>query len=282
MKQATAFLLLLALLGLLFGCGSSTDAPLLTVHFLDVGQGDAILLRTGEGDILIDAGTEDSEFYLCSRLKELGVKSLLLAVFTHLDEDHIGGADGVLNQFAPREIWLSNMPVWEVGADLSVSRLMEAASKCGAEVTVVKRGDSYAISSLTISVLSPIDDKEQDANRGSIVLKLHCDKTNAIFTGDADTAMEAELIRLFGASQLDCDLYKAGHHGSSTSGSQAFLQAMTPEWTVISCGEGNMYGHPSGLVLSNLEQVGSTVLRTDLLGEIVFVCDGERWTPAEK
>jgi len=158
---------------------------------------------------------------------------------------------------------------------------MEAVEGCGAKVSVVKTGVIRKFRDFTVSVLAPFDASETDANRGSIVLKLHCGDTDAIFTGDADVTVEAELIRRFGAAQLACDLYKVGHHGSNTSASLAFLQAMSPAWAVISCGEGNMYGHPFGSVLKNLESVGAEVLRTDLLGEIVFVCDGTKWSPVE-
>lgn len=269
MRRIVCCILVLTLL-LVSSCAPASDLPLLRIHFFDVGQGDAILLRTPEGDILIDAGTDASEQELCLRLKQLGVLELQLAVFTHPDEDHIGGADGVLSRFPAKEVWLGD---GEATGE-SIERLFKAISKTDTLLHTVRAGEVRRFGELVISVLAPLHDSYKDTNEGSIVLKLHCGDFDAILTGDAGAKQEAELLLRYGVSQLACDLYKVGHHGSNTSSSLDFLQALKPTYAVISCGDANSYGHPFGEVLANLEAVGATVLRTDLQGEIILETDG--------
>ncbi len=243
----------------------------LRVVFLDVGQGDAILIQTPEGNILIDAGPDDSEEALLRKLRDYGVERLRLAVFTHPDDDHIGGADGVLDAFPTEEIWLS---VSE-GEGESLAVLLAAAERQEAFVRRVKLWDGMELGDVSLQVLSPPDHGTYDTNEGSIVIRLTHGSASALFVGDADTAVEQVLLRDLGAGYLSCSLYKVGHHGSSTSTSPEFLNAMRPTWAVISCSAENAYGHPHGEVLDRLEAAGATVLRTDREGDIAFVSDGE-------
>ncbi|MBE6554576.1 MAG: MBL fold metallo-hydrolase [Ruminococcaceae bacterium] len=270
MKRFLCVLLLLALCFTLPACNSKTDNDYL-FYFLDVGQGDSILLRTPKGDILIDAGTEDSESLLCLRLEQLGVRSLRLAVFTHADEDHIGGADGVLSRFPADAVWLSGAPMENEAAE----RLLRAAEACNSEIRPVSAGEVFQCGALVISVLAPFATPSEGGNENSLILRIQHENVTAILTGDADVEAEAEMVVRYGAAQLACDLYKVGHHGSNTSSSLTFLQAMEPAYAVISCGAGNSYGHPTGEVLARLDRVGARVLRTDLCGEILFESNGQ-------
>ena len=265
--------LVLAALLCLLGCSCRTepDAEVL-FYFFDVGQGDCTLIRTKDGDILIDAGTEDAEQLLCLRLEQLGVTELALAVFTHPDEDHIGGADGVLSQFPAREVWLNGGSMESIAGTL----LLQAAERRDSDVAVVMAGRLWSLGDLQLTVLYPDGSLGDGGNEDSIVLRVAFGETVAIFSGDAGAEQEQRMLKRFGEAHLDCDLYKVGHHGSNTSSSKVFLEAMTPEYAVISCGVGNSFGHPTGEVLSRLEAVGADVKRTDLLGEILFACDGEQ------
>ena len=271
MKRLLAFLLLVSLCACIASC--RTKEPFaLEIRFLDVGQGDSALIRTPEGDVLIDAGTEDSQSLLCLRLEQLGVAELALAVFTHPDEDHIGGADGVLSQFPTREVWLNGGSMDSPAGRL----LLDAANSCGALVKEVTAGHSWSLGELCLTVLYPTDTALDGGNENSIVLRVSYGSISAIFSGDAGIKQEQSMIDRFGAAHFDCDLYKVGHHGSNTSSSQEFLDAMTPQYAVICCGADNSFGHPMGEVLSRLEATGAHVMRTDLLGEIAFASDGER------
>ncbi len=273
-RIASGLTVVLLLLSLLCLVSCDRTEPLLRFHFLDVGQGDSVLIRTSEGDILIDAGTEDSEQLLCLRLGQLGVTELELVVFTHLDEDHIGGGDGVLSQFPTKEVWVNGAPM----TGDSAIRLQGAAEQSSTKIHTVRTGEYRHFGEVLISVLAPVEDVSMGGNAGSIVLKVHCGAVSAILTGDAGAEQEERLVSLYGVSQLSCDLYKVGHHGSSTSSSRLFLETLQPTYAVISCGAANSYGHPMGEVLARLEACGATVLRTDLNGEIVFETDGTVFT----
>ncbi|MBQ8416545.1 MAG: MBL fold metallo-hydrolase [Clostridia bacterium] len=259
-----------------FPCEDGADA--LRIHFLDVGQGDAILIRTEEGDVLIDSGTEESQSTLCMRLEEIGVKEIALAIFTHPDGDHIGGADGVLERFFTKTVWLPPSDEENEGLEL----LFRVAQSRGTDVQTVTAGERVIFGETVLWVMSPAVTANVASNDQSIVLRLTHGEAVAMFSGDAGVKVEQWLVKTYSSSQLDCSLYKVGHHGSSTSTSPVFLQAMTPQWAVISCGADNSYGHPHGEVVLRLEAAGATVLRTDLFGEIVFECDGKEFIRIEK
>ncbi|MBR2721987.1 MAG: MBL fold metallo-hydrolase [Clostridia bacterium] len=242
----------------------------LEVYFLDVGQGDSALIRTRDGDILIDAGPESSQEMLCFRLEELGVTSLRLLILTHPDEDHIGGADAVVRQFDPQQVWTNG--VREEDND-SYLALQAALSERGMTETAVSYGSKCLIGEVSLTVLSPYG-AVMDGNEGSLILRIQFGEISMLFSGDAEVEAEEDLCARFGKDMLSCDLYKVGHHGSYTSTSQVFLQMMSPKYAVISSGRGNSYGHPHGEILVRLEEAGCEILRTDELGEIGFYSDG--------
>ena len=245
--------------------------------FLDVGQGDCALIRTAEGDILIDAGPELSQPTLCLRLEELGVKRIRLAIFTHADEDHVGGADGVIERFPTQEIWFNG----DGSESDSARRLMDKVDPSVTTLQSVGAGSSRVIGELVLSVLYPFAADGVSENESSIVTKVHFREIDLLFTGDVGAKEEAALVSRYGATQLDCDLYKVGHHGSNTSSSEVFLDAMKPQFAVICCGADNSYGHPMGEVLARLEAAGATVVRTDRSGELIFESDGVTLTCRE-
>ena len=270
MKRVCILLLSLALLLSLCACRDAEEVPL-RIFFLDVGQGDAMLVRTADGDLLIDAGTEESQETLCLRLEQLGVTELLLAVFTHADGDHMGGADGVLERFPTKEIWVSE----ELTESESARRLASVLETTDTVVTRVRSGMILRVGEVVLSVLYPFAEEDRGGNENSIVLKLHYKNFDAILMGDAGEKQEKQILDTYGASQLACDLYKVGHHGSNTSSSAEFLAAVKPIYAIIGCGAANSYGHPTGEVLERLTATGAEVLRTDLLGELAFETDGE-------
>lgn len=269
MRRTVAILLLLLLCLPLGACRDDTDC--FTVHFFDVGQGDAALIRTPEGDILIDAGTEDSQALLCLRLEQLGVTELKLLILSHLDEDHVGGADGILSRFSVGEVWTN-------GADPqndSARRLIETADRKGVPIRTVCAMSAARVGDAIITVLSPLRVADvEDGNADSLVLTVFFGEVGMLFAGDIDASGEAELLDYYGAGVFTCDVYKVSHHGASDASSDAFVSAISPRYAVISCGAGNSYGHPSGETLARLKK--ARILRTDLLGEIVLETNG-RW-----
>lgn len=254
----------------------------LSIYFLDVGQGDCILIRTKSGDILVDAGPESAQEQLLMKLRRLGVTELELAVFTHSDEDHIGGADGVLREFPAKQIWVGVAP--DASRNESERLLWEAVDLTETIVSEVQAGKLFLLGKLSIFVCAPMEQSggSTDSNEGGVVLKLTYGETSALLMGDVGTETETILLERYGSSHLSSALLKVGHHGSSTSGSEAFLQAVCPTWAVISCAAGNEYGHPHGDALQRLQNVGATILRTDRLGDIVFECDGKTFFPVDE
>lgn len=274
MPRFLRILVLIPLLLSLLSCSDAAPVPCARFYFLDVGQGDALLIRTPEGDVLVDASDEAAQELLCLRLEQIGVRSLRLAVFTHPDEDHIGGGDGVLSRFPTDEIWISPAPMENEAARL----LLETAARCGTTVSVVQAPKISFMGRMTLAVLAPIGNLSGGGNESSLILRVQYGDTTALLMGDADASAEETLITRYGRSQLDCDILKVGHHGSNTSSTPLFLRAAHPTYAVISCGAGNSYGHPTGEVLEKLRDAGAEVLRTDLCGEIVFQTDGTTLT----
>ena len=277
---ATAVVVLIAVIaGLFFGkdaiFGGNTSDPVsggeVQFHFIDVGQGDAALIRTEKGDILIDAGTNSSEDELKAYLDRLGVTDIEYAVFTHPHEDHIGGADMILNTYNVKNVILPDA----TSTSKTFERMMDAieAERCGViEATPDK---TFKVGELTCTILAPISTSYTETNDYSVVIRADYGETSVLFTGDAETHSESEMLERYRfKGLLDCDLLKVGHHGSDTSSSQAFLDAVSPVHAVISVGEGNTYDHPKQEILSRYEAMRITIHRTDKEGSVVFATTG--------
>lgn len=246
----------------------SEDA-LCRIYFLDVGQGDSTLIRTRDGDILIDAGPESAQNTLCLRLEQLGVKEIALAIFTHPDEDHVGGADGVLAQIPVREVWL---PMRDMD-NPSAARMEKAIADSGATRKNVRSGEVLTIGDAIVAALAPFGDATNDSNDSSIVVRVTCGEIGMLFMGDASVKVEQKLMQIYGEARLSAQLYKVGHHGSSTSNTGAFLEIVKPTYAVVCSSIDNSYGHPHGVVVERLQNIGATVLMTATDGEVVLECN---------
>ncbi len=269
-KLVTRRRLVLALVFLLalawFALRSLPDGRL-HVWFLDVGQGDAILIRTPDGrHILVDGGPSPSA--LLDQLGEVlpfWARSLDLVVLTHPDADHAAGlipvfdryrVAGVVDTVSPGE---KNSAAWLAAAGASKARRQEAV-----------RGLRIVAGALVLTVLNPASQNSpiDDGNNGSIVLRLDYGRSSALLTGDAEG--EAEQAMLAAGVPLRADVLKVGHHGSSASTSAQFLAAVQPRLAVISVGAENRFGHPSPELLARLAQGRSAAHRragADRVGE---------------
>ncbi len=249
---------------------------LLTVRFLDVGQGDAILLQTREGvSMLIDAGPPRNSA-LSNELKRLGIEHLDLLVLTHADADHIGGAADLLNEYQPGKILVGgSLADTEVWHDLSA-----AVDFRDIPVSEVRRGVRFDLApDVHVEVLHPADEFLQngaDRNDASVVMRVEAGEVAFLFTGDAEFDAEADLLRQVDSNQLLATVLKAGHHGSSSSSAMPFIAAVRPRVAVISCGRGNRYGHPHPDVLARFAELGTEVWRTDRQGTVTISTDGQR------
>lgn len=271
--KAIAVLILIAAAAIWYAAASGREKAArdgAEFHFIYVGQGDATLIRMPEGDVLVDAGPNSAEKTLESYLHAAGVESLCLFFVTHPDEDHIGGADMIVREFAAGRIYTPDPASRESDA----RALRAEAARCGTEPRKTAAGDVYFVGGLRIDVLAPIEPFFGDANADSLVLLLTYGETRVLLTGDAEERSEERILDYYGDSLSRCDILKAGHHGSSTSSSERWLESVRPAIAVISCGKNNPYGHPHAEILSRLSALGITVYRTDRQGDIVFVSDG--------
>ncbi len=280
----------ICLLGILYGTGllefgggdlinRPTTLPdgTIEVHFIDVGQGDSILIKTESGNMLVDAGPNSAEDSLDSYLKAQGVTSFTYAVFTHMDEDHIGGGDMIENNYT---IETTIVPK-QISTTTTYERLLNATEKNGCKVEQAISGTTYSLGEMQFTVLAPNAESYKDSNNYSVVLRVDYGETSMLLTGDAEVDSEEEILAKYNAATLSCNLLKCGHHGSNTSTSQSFLDAVNPTVAVISCGKDNKYGHPKQETLDKLEKKGITVYRTDKLGSVVFSSDGKTLTYRE-
>lgn len=247
----------------------------LRVYFLDVGQGDCTILTQGDSAMLIDAGDNDKGTAVQSYLEYLGIEELDYAVLTHPDADHIGGADVVLYKFDCDAILMPDAQT----DTRTYDDVIQAMNAKGESAVHPAPGDVYEFGDARFTILAPVDDYD-DNNNNSIVLRLDHGDNSFLFTGDAENQAEEDILST--QADVDADVLKVGHHGSSTSTSDAFLAAVSPDYAVISCGEDNKYGHPHAETLNRLRENGITVYRTDEQGTIVAESDGQdiTWSSA--
>jgi len=239
------------------------------IHFIDVGQGDAILLASGNQHMLVDAGTGKDAQAIIDYIKAQGVGAdgLDLVVATHPHSDHIGGMADVLDAFA---VDLFLMPEAS-HTTATFEKMLDAAERNGCDARYGAAGQIYQLGDARVTVLSPPEGafEGNNLNNSSLVLAIEYQGVRMLLMGDAEGEVERAIVD---AGWADFDLLKTGHHGSNTSSSQAFLDAIAPQHTVISCGVGNDYGHPHAEVLARLS--GTRVWRTDLGGTITAVVEG--------
>lgn len=243
----------------------------LQVHFIDVGQGDATLVISGEHAMLIDAGDDSKGTKVQLYLQNQGVERLDYLVLTHTDADHIGGADVIISKFAIGNVFIGDYP-----KDNNVyNDLMQALQAKGLSYSTPAVGENFALGDAFFTILAP-NRTYSDPNNSSIALLLQNGQNRFLFTGDAEEQAEQDILA--NGINIDCDVFKAGHHGSKTANAKALLSAMSPAYAVISCEENNSYGHPHAEVLNNLRAMGVKVFRTDEQGSITATSDGNEIT----
>ena len=237
----------------------------LRVSFIDVGQGDSEFIELPNGEtLLIDAGTNETGADVVNYIESLGYSSIDYVVGTHPHEDHIGGLDDVIRTFDVESVY---MP--KVTADTKTFEdVLDAVDEKGLTINTAKAGVTLVDGDgLSVKMLAPVLDEYDNTNDYSAVIKVVYGDTSFLFTGDAEQYAE-DLI----TGDVDSDVLKVGHHGSSTSTGEAFLERVSPSYAVISCGLGNSYGHPHTETIEKLG--GIPVFRTDEMGTIVATSEG--------
>lgn len=241
----------------------NTDA----VHFIDVGQADATLLQSGGEYCLVDAGDTDSEQKLMEYLEQRGVTRLKLLVMSHPHADHIGSMTAVLEKLDVEQVLLPDFDKAPYPTTRLFEKVMEAIEASGAAVTTAAPGQSFPVGSGTLQALAAGVETD-NYNDLSQVLLFESGELSVVLSGDGEKPVEQAALEAGAVPRAD--VFKAAHHGSDTSNTLEFLQAVQPGYVAISCGLGNSYGHPHAGALERFEQVGAQVLRTDQDGSVVI------------
>jgi len=269
--------LLLAGLFLFSACDSFSSAlqPLapghLRVHYIDVGQGDCILLQTDQAALLIDGGSSKYGSMVTDYIKLQGINELDAVIGTHPHEDHIGGLIAVLNTLPVKNVYIPNIS----HTSKTFEDFVAAINASGAKRIQAKAGVKLDLEDLHGEFLGPAGAYEGDLNNNSAVFKLTHETIVFLFTGDAEAEAEADLIR---QGRLEAHILKVAHHGSRSSCTEGFLRAVSPQYAIVSCGKDNSYGHPHEETINRLSWYGVGIYRTDEQGAIIFESDGNKLT----
>ena len=243
----------------------------LTVHFIDVGQADCILIQNQKQTVLIDAGNYADYKTIYSYLQKQNVRTIDVLVLTHPHEDHIGSAAKIVQSFNIGTVYMTKAsPQTRV-----FKSLREALSSKRIKPLYPKAGDNFSIGETAFTFLGPVA-KYSDLNSMSLVLRADFGANSFLFTGDSTDEAEHDMLNK--KVNLESQVLKVAHHGSRDSSSYVFLKAVNPEYSVISTETGNDYGHPHKETLSRLNDVGTTLYRTDKSGTIVATSNGKKIT----
>ena len=253
------------------------DAPL-TIKVLDVGQGDAILIRGNNRVMLIDTGDVPARDRLVSYLKAEGITTIDKLVITHPHADHLGGFAALADQFVIKQIYDSGQTTTTV----MYRQYLNAVQKKKIPFSVVADGDQIDLGAgIVLKVLAPgkplLTGTDSDLNNNSVVLRLTFGKFSMLFAGDAEQPEEEQILRKY-SREIKSAILKSGHHGSRTSSSIPFLEAISPEAAMICAGVNNDYHHPHPSTLKKYEKQKIAVFRTDLNGTVSIASNGETYT----
>ena len=249
----------------------STVEGNLEVSYLDVGQGDSAYIRVNDYDILIDAGPRSDSDKLLDQLKAKNIDDFEIIIATHPHEDHIGGMSKVFEEYVVKSFYMPSV----THTTKTFENMVNSVAKEGIEIQTIKEGMKFDLGNeAKIDVYSPIYESYEEFNDYSPIMKLIFGETELIFTGDAEAHAEADVVAKY-PDNLKADVLKFGHHGSSTSSTDEFLQAVSPEYGIISCGVDNKYGHPHREILDKISKYNIKSYRTDIQGQITLTSDGK-------
>lgn len=239
----------------------------LEIYFFDVGQADSILIKEKDYTMLIDGGNQsDGENLVKYLQEELNINDIDILVGTHPHEDHIGGLPDVINALDIGTIYLPNATT----TTNIFEKLLDTIAEKNYKITVPKIDEEIKLNNMNFKVIYTGTD-ESDLNNTSIVLKLEYGKTSYLFTGDATDKTEEKILN----KDIESDVLKVGHHGSSYSSTESFINKVNPQYAIIQVGTNNKYDHPTKTTLDKLKEKNIKVYRTDLNGTIKLTSDGK-------
>lgn len=276
-KYFSLLLIIIISIFITSGCTSSissnTTEPYngLKVHYIDVGQGDSELIQVNGKNLLIDAGPNESRDKLMSYLKKQNIKKFDYVIATHPDEDHIGGMGDVIKKYPIDKFYTPKKIVNTKTFKYMIQQLRNKNMKIDTPEPGIKLDLGK---NTTAEMLAPNSMNYPDTNNYSVVLKITYGNTKFLFTGDAEKTSESEMIDK--GYDLSADVLKVGHHGSSGSTSQQFLDKVDPKIAIISCGKNNKYGHPHKKTINKLKKKNIQIYRTDVDGTIILMSNGSK------
>lgn len=245
----------------------------IAVHYIDVEQGDSALIVAGDTTILIDGGEYSAYPKVTSYIRSLGITELDYIVASHPHSDHIGSIGKIIGDYGAGTLIMPDVTEEMTPITSSYVNMLEAAEEAGSKIEFAEVGESYTLmEDCTLEILAPVTDYE-DYNNYSIVCRFNYGETSFLFTGDIEEQAERDILEI--GTDVSADVLKIAHHGSNTSSVKVFLQAVDPEYAVISVGSPNDYGHPHKETLKLLELLDIEILRTDRHGDIVLFSDGK-------
>ena len=240
----------------------------LKIHYIDVGQGDSAIIEQNGHYMLIDAGTNECENDLISYIDSLNITKFDYIVATHAHEDHIGSMDAVINSYDVDKVLFPK----HTATTKTFEDFVMAVKNKGLKLYAPSINEEFQFQNSRFVVLAPNSSKYEDTNNYSIVLKVIYGDTSYLFTGDAESLSEQEMLN--NNIDVSADVLKVGHHGSNSSTTKSFLNAVNPKYAVISVGIDNDYNHPKQTIMNRLKNNNVSVYRTDESGTIVLESDG--------
>ncbi len=241
------------------------------VHFIDVGQGDSILIQVNDKNMLIDCGPREGKDNLFNYLNKLNIKTLDYVIATHPHADHIGNMADIINKYDVKKFYSPKVQT----STKTYEKMVDALKNKNLKINVIKAGTNIDLGDNTkIDVFSPNKDKYDNLNNYSPIMKLTYGKTSFLLTGDAETLVEKEVLT--NNCDVSADVIKFGHHGSSSSSSEEFISKVNPSIGVICVGKDNDYNHPHKETLNTIKKHNITTYRTDKDGTIVLTSDGQK------
>lgn len=245
-----------------------SDGSFFSIDYIDVGQADCALIQCDGETMLIDGGNAADSNLVIAFLRDKDISEINYMLCTHGHEDHVGGLSGPLSLMKVDNVYAPKAE----GSSRSYTNFKEKAESRGLEIKHPKTGDSINVGCSKAEFYAPKWNYTDNLNNTSIMCMVTYGENKFLFTGDAENEEEQDILRQ--GVDLDADVLKVGHHGSSDSTSYAFLRTVMPEYAVISVGVDNSYGHPSDTCLSRLRDAGTVVYRTDLQGDITVKSNG--------
>lgn len=242
------------------------------VHYIDVGQGDSTLIITENSTVLIDAGEYSEADKVVSYINQLGIKKLDVVIATHPHSDHIGGMSKVIENFEIDTLYMPFVPDDMIPSGYAYERFIQAMLDNDVNAAELTESLKLTLDDALFEFFPP-PKEYTNLNNYSILTRLTHGENTFLFSGDAESDAEAD--HLANNANLSARVYKAGHHGSNTSSSEDFLNAVSPEICVISCGAGNSYKHPGEKAVKRMQKHSNAFFRTDLMGTIIINSNGK-------